>query len=76
MMNYQLTSGKMTTAHTAKECPVKVMLHFLLTQTLAVQSQDPEIIVPNLTKNYIIMDVLSKPDKTHLPTNRLVTFSA
>ena len=51
MMNYQLTSGKMTTAHTAKECPVKVMLHFLLTQTLAVQSQDPEIIVPNLTKN-------------------------
>ena len=45
-----LTSGKMATVHTAKEWPVKVMVHFLLTQTLAVQSQDPEMIVPNLTR--------------------------
>ena len=44
----------MATAHTAKECPVKVMVHFLLTQTLAVQSQDPEIIVPNLTKKQML----------------------
>jgi hypothetical protein len=50
MMNTLLTSGKMATAHTAKEWPVKVMVHFLITQTLAMQSQDPEIIVPNLKK--------------------------
>ena len=43
------TSGRMATAQTAKEWPVRVRLHFLLTQTLAVQSQDPDSSVPNLT---------------------------
>ena len=43
-----LTSGRMATAQTAKEWPVRVRLHFLLTQTLAVQSQEPDTSVPNL----------------------------
>ena len=51
----------MATAQTAKEWPVRVRLHFLLTQTLAVQSQEPDSSVPNLT---YVSDHSSKNIKT------------
>ena len=48
------TSGRMATAQRAKECPDNVIVHFLFIQTLAVQSQDPEIRVPKVPTKMLV----------------------
>lgn len=64
-------SGNMATAHTAAEWPCSVIMHFSLSHTLAVVSQEPLKSVPNFPEDRVqTVDIQRcKDDTVHMTAN-------